>query len=94
MAKISLKQISDELPSLGKYLTGSLNVSGSFGTSGSLFLNLDGVGDVFNIKVDGKEKLKVNSEGILQFTSQSISPTATQGAMFYSSSNEFYLGFS
>lgn len=93
MAQIFWEQIRNELPDLGEYLTGSLNVTGSFGTTGSVFIDLDGVEDVFNIKVDGKEKLKVNTEGILQFASQSITPTAIKGGMFYSSSNEYFLGF-
>ena len=67
--------------------------TGSFGTTGSVFIDLDGVEDVFNIKVDGKEKIKVNTEGILQFASQSTTPTAVEGGMFYSSSNEYFLGF-
>lgn len=93
MAQIFWEQIRDELPELGEYLTGSLNVTGSFGTTGSVFIDLDGVEDVFNIKVDGKEKIKVNTEGILQFASQSTTPTAVEGGMFYSSSNEYFLGF-
>ena len=93
MAQIFWEQIKNELPELGEYLTGSLNVTGSFGTTGSVFIELDGVEDVFNIKVDGEEKIKVNNQGILQFTSQSVTPTAVEGGLFYSSSNEYYLGF-
>ena len=93
MAQIFWEQIRNELPELGEYLTGSLNVTGSFGTTGSVFIDLDGVEDVFNIKVDGKEKIKVNTEGILQFASESTTPTAVEGGMFYSSSNEYFLGF-
>ena len=63
MAQIFWEQIRNELPELGEYLTGSLNVTGSFGTTGSVFIDLDGVEDVFNIKVDGKEKIKVNMRG-------------------------------
>ncbi len=39
MAQIFWEQIRDLLPSGGEYLTGSLTVSGSFGTSGSIFYN-------------------------------------------------------
>ena len=93
MAQIFWEQIKNELPELGEYLTGSLVVTGSFGTTGSVFIELDGVEDVFNIKVDGEEKIKVNTQGILQFTSQSTTPTAVEGGLFYSSSNEYYFGF-
>lgn len=93
MAQIFWEQIRNELPGVGEFLTGSLNVSGSFSTSGSLTIDLDGVDDIFSISVAGQEKLKVNTEGVLQFTSQSSTPTAAGGGIFYSSSNEYYLGF-
>ena len=94
MAQIFWEQIRNELPGVGEFLTGSLNVSGSFSTSGSLTIDLDGIEDIFSVAVNGEEKLKVNSEGTLQFTSQSSSPTAVAGGFFYSSSNNYYLGFS
>ena len=75
-------------------MTGSLSVSGSFATSGSLSIDLDGVNDIFNISVAGEEKVKVNTGGTLQLISQSITPTAVAGGMFYSSSNDYYFGFS
>lgn len=93
MAQVFWEQIRNELPALGEFLSGSLNVSGSFGTKGSVFIELDGVEDIFKVTVDGEEKIKVNTEGTLQFTSQSIEPTAVGGGIYYSSSNEFYLGF-
>ena len=55
MAQVFWNQINNQLPEIGEYLSGSLNVSGSFSTSGSLTINLDGVDDVFKIKVEGKE---------------------------------------
>lgn len=94
MAQIFWEQIRNELPGVGEFLTGSLNVSGSFSTSGSLTIDLDGIEDIFKISLAGEEKLKVNTEGTLQFTSQSLTPTAVAGGIFYSSSNDFYFGFS
>ena len=94
MAQIFWEQIRNELPGVGEFLTGSLNVSGSFSTSGSLSIDLDGVNDIFSISVDGQEKVKVNTEGTLQLTSQSSTPTAVAGGLFYSSSNDYFLGFS
>jgi hypothetical protein len=93
MAQIFWEQIRNELPGVGEFLTGSLNVSGSFSTSGSLTINLNGVDDIFSISVAGEEKLKVNNEGVLELTSQLSIPTAVAGGIFYSSSNEYYLGF-
>jgi|TARA_R110000737_G_scaffold175540_1_gene200760 hypothetical protein len=94
MAQVFWNQINNQLPEIGEYLSGSLNVSGSFSTSGSLTINLDGVDDVFKIKVEGKEKIKVNREGVMQFISQSITPTAVAGGLFYSASNDYYFGYS
>ena len=94
MAQIFWQQIRNELPDAGEFLTGSLSVSGSFATSGSLSIDLDGVNDIFSISVAGEEKVKVNTGGTLQLLSQSITPTAVAGGMFYSSSNDYYFGFS
>lgn len=93
MAQIFWEQIKNELPALGEYLTGSLNVSGSFGTTGSIYIELDGVEDFFSITVAGEEKLRVNTEGVLQLSSQATTPTAVAGGIFYSSSNDYYFGF-
>jgi hypothetical protein len=94
MAQVFWNQINNQLPEIGEYLSGSLNVSGSFSASGSLTIDLDGVDDIFSIKVEGKEQLKVNKEGIMQFTSQSITPSAIAGGLFYSASNDYYFGYS
>jgi hypothetical protein len=93
MAQIFWEQIRKELPGVGEFLTGSLNVSGSFSTSGPITIDLDGVDDIFSISVGGQEKLKVNTEGVLQLTSQSSTPAAVGGGIFYSSSNDYYFGF-
>jgi len=93
MAQIFWEQIRNQLPALGEYLTGSLNVSGSFSTSGSLTIDLDGVDDIFSISVAGEEKVKINSEGVTQLISQSSTPTAVQGGIYYSSDDSFYFGF-
>lgn len=62
--------------------------------TGSLRLDLDGVSKYFSIDIDGIPQVKVNEEGVLQFGAKEETPTAIDGGMFYSSSNEFYLGFS
>jgi hypothetical protein len=93
MAQIFWEQIRNELPGVGEFLTGSLNISGSFSTSGSLSIDLNGIDDIFKISVQGESKLQVNAEGTLQLTSQSLTPSPVEGGIFYSSSNEFYFGF-
>lgn len=139
MAQIFWEQIRDTLPSEGTYLTGSLNVSGSFGIfgdlavedgdiilntgsividgtnildnflfkktgsfwattndvqiTGSLGVNLDGIEDEFIISTAGEEKVKINTDGVLQLKEVSTLPTPLAGGIVYSGSNEFYFGF-
>jgi hypothetical protein len=75
--------------------TGSYwNTTRNVGITGSFQLNLDGgVGNYFAVSVGGQEKIKVNTEGILQLAPQDITPTAVTGGIFYSGSDAFYLGF-
>lgn len=94
MAQTFWEQIRNELPSAGEFLTGSLNVSGSFSTSGSLEIHLDGVDDIFSVNVNGQQKVKVGQQGVLQYVSQSTTPTPIEGGIFYSSSNDYFFGFS
>ena len=56
MAQIFWEQIRNELPDIGEFLTGSLNISGSFRHTGSVYIDLDGIEDEFNIRVAGKQK--------------------------------------
>jgi len=92
MAQIFWEQIRNELPEVGEFLTGSLHLSGSFSTSGSLNIDLDGIDDIFKVSVAGSEKFKINSQGVIQL-SQSLTPTAVKGGIFYSSSNDYFFGF-
>lgn len=75
--------------------TGSYwNTTRNIGITGSLVLNLiPDNSDTVSISVAGQEKVKVNTEGIVQLISQSATPTAVVGGIFYSSSDAFYLGF-
>lgn len=61
--------------------------------TGSLRLELDGVEKFFSIDINGVSQVKVNQEGVLQLAAREIAPSAVEGGLFYSSSNEFYLGF-
>lgn len=60
--------------------------------TGSLHLNFDGVTKYFQIDVNGEEKIKVNEEGIMQFFSQSVQPTAVEGGIYYGNDHNLYLG--
>jgi len=60
--------------------------------TGSFHLELDGVTKYFSINVNGEDKVKVNEEGILQLFSQSISPTAVEGGIYYGNDYSLYLG--
>lgn len=74
--------------------TGSYwNTTRNIGITGSVQLALDGVTDYFTVSVQGQEKIKINEQGTLQLLSQSVTPNAVPGGIFYSGSNEFFLGF-
>ena len=74
--------------------TGSYwNTTNNIGITGSFQLALDGVDDYFAVSVGGQEKIKVTTDGTLQLVSQSITPAAVEGGIFYSSSDAFYFGF-
>jgi hypothetical protein len=61
--------------------------------TGSLNLELDGVEKYFSVNINGVSQVKVNEEGVLTMTAKVETPTAVTGGLFYSSSNEYYLGF-
>ena len=61
--------------------------------TGSLRLSFDGISDYFSVAVGGEEKFKINEEGVAVFSSQSATPTAVPGGLFYSSSDAYFLGF-
>lgn len=92
MALIHWKQIDGDLTN-SRVLTGSLRVSGSLNVQGYTEMTFNGVDDYFNIVVDGEEKIRVNEEGTFQLQAQDITPTAVSGGMFYSGSDDFFLGF-
>ena len=67
--------------------TGSADISGSASVDGIFLVKLNnGNGD--------PNKFQVNSEGTVVLGKLDTTPTAVSGGMFYSASNEFYLGFS
>ncbi len=67
--------------------TGSAIITGSLELEGPFLVKLNnGNGDI--------NKFQVNNEGIVVLGKLNTPPTAVSGGMFYSSSNEFYLGFS
>lgn len=74
-------------------ITGSLSLQNSdLNITGSLGLSFSGASKYFNIKVDGEEKVRINSEGIFQLLSQSSVPTAVEGGIYYGNDNNLYLG--
>jgi hypothetical protein len=66
--------------------TGSADVSGSISVDGIFLVKLNnGNGD--------PNKFQVNNEGVTVLGKLNTTPTAVSGSIFYSASNEFYLGF-
>ena len=69
------------------------STSNSIKITGSFDLNVTGSGNEFTIAKDGEEKFKLNEDGVIQFTSQSSTPNAVAGGMYYDQTDAFYLGF-
>jgi hypothetical protein len=65
-------------------------IIGATGSAQAL-LQISGSGDLLLIKNGSDNGIKVNSEGVLQFLSQSSTPTAVAGGIYYSGS-AFYVG--
>ncbi len=66
--------------------TGSAIITGSLELEGPFLVKLnDGNGDI--------NKFQVNDEGIVVLGKLDTTPTAVSGGIFFSASNEFYLGF-
>jgi hypothetical protein len=73
--------------------TGSYwNTSRNIGITGSLNINLDGIDNEFTVTVQGEEKVKINTEGVVQLAPLVETPTAVAGGLFYSASDAFYVG--
>ena len=65
-------------------------IIGATGSAQAL-LQISGSGDLLLIKNGSDNGIKVNNEGVLQFLSQSSTPTAVAGGIYYSGST-FYVG--
>jgi hypothetical protein len=73
--------------------TGSYwNATNNVGITGSLQVQLNGTTDYFAINVAGEEKVKVNTEGVVQLAPLEETPSAVAGGLFYSASDAFYVG--
>ena len=67
--------------------TNDLKVTGSFD------FGLDGTSDKLTVSSNGELKFEFNEEGTARFEPLDVAPTAVSGGMFYSGSDEFFLGF-
>lgn len=74
-------------------LIGPLRLEGDQESTGSYKLELNGVDKYFSVNINGVPQVKINEEGVLQVVAKDTTPTAVTGGLFYSSSNEYYLGF-
>tara|TARA_E500000318_G_C3547460_1_gene207367 strand:+ start:337 stop:1428 length:1092 start_codon:yes stop_codon:yes gene_type:complete len=61
--------------------------------TGSLSVDVTGSGEEFTLLKDGEEKFKLNQDGVVLFVSQSSTPSAVAGGMYYDQADIFYLGF-
>lgn len=108
MALIHWKQIDGDLTS-ARVLTGSLKISGSIdinalnsvntftgsfkNISGSFDINLDGNTDKFRININNVEQVGVTKDGTFKLAEKTTAPPAVSGGLFYSSSDNYFLGF-
>ena len=67
--------------------TNDLKVSGSFD------FGLDGTSDKLTVSSGGELKFEFNEQGTARFAPLDTPPTAVSGGMYYSGSDEFFLGF-
>jgi len=74
--------------------SGAISNTGSFSIqSGSFEINLDGNEDYFSINVEGEEEVAVTAEGTFKLKPKMTTPSAVSGGLFYSGSDEYFLGF-
>lgn len=66
--------------------TNDLKVTGSFQ------INLDGNQDQFSVDITGSTKFQINEQGVVILGAFEYTPSPVAGGMFYSQSNEFFLG--
>ena len=82
-------------PNIGIFTqTGSFySTENNLKVTGSFDISLDGVDDKVTVSSGGDLKFEFNEEGTAKFSPQVNTPTAVSGGMFYSGSDEFFLGF-
>ena len=61
-------------------------------SSSQVQISGDSVNDLFLVELDGENKLIINAEGVTVLGQFNITPTAVAGGLFYSASNDFFLG--
>ena len=67
--------------------TNDLKVTGSFDFA------LNGSTDKITVSSDGDLKFEFNEQGTATFKPQDVAPTAVSGGLFYSGSDDYFLGF-
>jgi hypothetical protein len=82
-------------PNIGIFTqTGSFySTENNLKVTGSFDISLDGVDEKITVSSGGDLKFEFNEEGTAKFSPQDNTPTAVSGGMFYSGSDEFFLGF-
>lgn len=61
-------------------------------SSSQVQISGDSVNDLFLVKLEGENKLVINAEGVTVLGQFNITPNAVAGGLFYSASNDFFLG--
>jgi len=75
--------------------TGSFQNTGSFSNqSGSFVINLDPeTNNSFSVNIGGEEQISVTPQGVFRLDEKDPAPPAISGGMFYSASDDYFLGF-
>jgi len=85
------RNISDAVGRIFKQTGSFFSTTNDVRITGSTFIELNGT-DTFDVRIQGEKKFSVNAEGVVMLGAFTSAPTPVAGGMFYSSSNDFYLG--
>ena len=69
------------------------NTGSTLHFSGAFDLGLNGIDQYFSINIGNVPQFKVTTDGAVQLASKVSSPAPVTGGLFYSASDEYYLGF-
>jgi len=88
--EITSTGVSSIFSETGSYYSTTNNLK----ITGSLTVDISDTDKEFSVENNGNSIFKVNRDGFIKLTENNSTPIPEAGGMMYSSSNEFFLGFS